>query len=64
MNTGSIIEHEVDGFIIKSSDVEDINLRLKFVKENFPLHKLKESMSNKIQNFSWEAYASNYSKIL
>ena len=63
-NSGSIIDNNIDGLIIKTCSSDDVKEKMSYVKENFPNNEMKENIQKKISKFSWEDYAKRYYEIL
>ena len=63
-NSGSIIDDNIDGLIIKTCSSDDVKEKMSYVKENFPNNEMKENIQKKISKFSWEDYAKRYYEIL
>ena len=63
-NSGSIIDNNIDGLIIKTCSSDDVKEKMSYIKENFPNNEMKENIQKKISKFSWEDYAKRYYEIL
>ena len=63
-NSGSIIEHEKEGYLFEAGNIKQLKDCMMKVKENFPENEMRKSMYEKIKFFSWDSYGKRYYEIL